>query len=124
MLQLPPQSRILLAPQPVDCRNGIDGLAAVCRQVLGANPLEGAIYVFRHRTGTALKVLLYDGQGSWLRMKRLSQGRFAWWPDSTDAQGPLLARELIIVLWNGHPERAQMARDWRRVASGEARRRA
>jgi hypothetical protein len=34
MLQLPPQSRILLAPQPVDCRKGIDGLAAVCRQVL------------------------------------------------------------------------------------------
>ena len=22
----------------------------------------------------------------------------------------------IIMLWNGNPERAQMARDWRRVA--------
>ena len=116
MLQLPPQSRICLATQPVDFRKGIDGLAAVCRQVLGANPLEGAIYVFRNRTGTALKLLLYDGQGYWLMMKRLSQGRFAWWPNSADAQGPLSARELIIVLWNGHPERAQMARDWRRVA--------
>jgi transposase len=116
MLQLTPQSRIFLATQPVDFRKGIDGLAAVCRQVLGSNPLEGAIYVFRNRTGTALKLLLYDGQGYWLMMKRLSQGRFAWWPDSTDAQVPLSARELIIVLWNGHPERAQMARDWRRVA--------
>jgi transposase len=116
MLQLTPQSRIFLATQPVDFRKGIDGLAAVCRQGLGSNPLEGAIYVFRNRTGTALKLLLYDGQGYWLMMKRLSQGRFAWWPDSTDAQVPLSARELIIVLWNGHPERAQMARDWRRVA--------
>ena len=50
MLQLTPQSRILLATQPVDFRQGLDGLAAVCRQVLGNNPLEGAIYVFRNRT--------------------------------------------------------------------------
>ena len=40
MLQLTPQSRIFLATQPGDFRKGIDGLAAVCRQVLGANPLE------------------------------------------------------------------------------------
>jgi len=66
MLQLTPQSRIFLATQPVDFRKGIDGLAAVCRQVLGENPLEGAVYVFRNRAGTALKLLLYDGQGYWL----------------------------------------------------------
>jgi hypothetical protein len=29
---------------------------------------------------------------------------------------PLAARELIILTWNGDPERAQMAKDWRRVA--------
>jgi transposase len=94
----------------------MDGLAAICRQVLGANPLEGAIYVFRNRAGTALKLLLYDGQGYWLLLKRLSQGHFTWWPQSPDAQVPLSARELMSVLWNGNPERAQMARDWRRVA--------
>ena len=121
MLQLIPQSRIFLAIQPVDFRKGIDGLGAVCRQVLGDNPLEGAIYVFRNRSHTALKLLLYDGQGYWLLMKRLSQGRFTWWPQSPDARVPLSARERIIVLWNGDPERAQMAHDWRRVASGEAR---
>ena len=116
MLQLTPQSRIFLAMQPVDFRKGIDGLAAVCRQVLGANPLEGAIYVFRNRAGTALKLLLYDGQGYWLLMKRLSQGRFTWWPTTADARVPLAARELRMLLWHGAPERAHMARDWRRVA--------
>jgi transposase len=115
MLQLTPQSRIFVATEPVDFRNGIDGLGAVCRQRLGANPLEGAIYVFRNRAGTALKLLLYDGQGYWIMMKRRSQGRFAWWPTSADTQVPLSARELSIMLWNGNPERAQMARDWRRV---------
>jgi len=116
MLQLIPQSRILLATEPVDFRKGIDGLAAVCRQRLGDNPFEGAVYVFRNRAGTALKLLLYDGQGYWLCMKRLSQGRFTWWPQSVDARVPLSARELIILLWNDNPDQAQMARDWRRVA--------
>ena len=116
MIQLSPQSRIFLATEPVDFRTGIDGLGAVCRHVLGDNPLEGAIYVFRNRSGTALKLLLYDGQGYWMMMKRLSKGRFSWWPRRPDARVPLSARELIILLWNGHPDRAQMAKDWRRVA--------
>ena len=115
MLQLTPQSRIFLATEPVDFRKGIDGLAAVCRRVLGDNPLEGAVYVFRNRAGTALKLLLYDGQGYWLCQKRLSQGRFRWWPPTTDARVPLSARALIILLWNGDPDRAHMAPDWRRV---------
>lgn len=121
MIQLTPQSRIFVATAPVDFRKGIDGLAAVCRQRLGDNPLEGAVYVCRNRAGTSLKLLLYDGQGYWLCMKRLSKGRFAWWPHSADARVPLAARELIILIWNGHPDRAQMAQDWRRVAEGETR---
>ena len=116
MIQLTPQSRIFLATEPVDFRKGIDGLAAVCRQVLGDNPLEGAVYVFRNRSGTSLKLLLYDGQGYWLCMKRRSKGRFSWWPTSADARVPLSARERIILTWNGNPERAQMAQDWRKVA--------
>ena len=116
MLQLTPQSRIFFATAPVDVRQGIDGLAAVCRRVLGDHPLEGAVSVCRNRAGTALTLLLYDGQGYWRMMQRLSQGRLRWWPTSADARGPLSARELLILLWNGAPERAQMARDWRRVA--------
>lgn len=115
MLQLTPQSRIFLATEPVDFRKGIDGLAAVGRQVLGDTPLEGAVYVFRNRAGTALQLLLYDGQGYWLCMKRLSQGRFPWWPQPPDTRVPLSARALVILLWHGDPERAQMARDGRCV---------
>jgi transposase len=66
MLQLTPQSRIFVATEPVDFRKGIDGLAAVCRRALGDNPLSGALYVFRNRAGTTLKILCYDGQGYWL----------------------------------------------------------
>jgi transposase len=115
-IHLSPQSRIFLATAPVDFRKGIEGLAAVCRQRLGDNPLEGAVYVFRNRSGTSLTLLLYDGQGYGLCMKRLSTGRFSWWPQSAEARVPLSARELLVLLWNGEPERAQRAQDGRRVA--------
>lgn len=116
MLQLTPQSRIFLAVAPVDFRKGIDGLAAVCRQAFVQNPLDGALYVFRNRTGTALTLLYYDGQGYWLCLKRFSAGRLRWWPHAGAATVRLAARELQVVLWNGYPDQAAMAADWRRVA--------
>jgi len=95
-LPRPPQSRLLLATHPVDVRTGLAGLAAVCRQALGDHPLAGAGDVFRHRAGTALKLLRYDGQGYGLCMQRLSHGRCHGWPTTADARGPLSARELMI----------------------------
>jgi transposase len=116
MLQLTPQSRVFLALEAADFRRGIDGLAALCRQRLGADPMDGAIFVFRNRRGTSLKLLCYDGQGFWLCQKRLSEGRLKWWPTSQQASERLSPRELQILLWNGNPEDAGMAEDWRRVA--------
>ena len=74
MLQLTPQMRIYLAVSPVDFRKGIDGLASVCRRLLDLDPFSGGLFVFRNRKGTALKILVYDGQGFWLCMKRFSKG--------------------------------------------------
>lgn len=101
--------------QPVDFRKGIAGLAALCRQTLGDNPLAGAVTVFRNRTGTTLKLLAYDGQGFWLCTQRLSQGRFHWWPTVASPRVTLSAQELSILLWNGNPDRAQLAPLWRPV---------
>lgn len=85
MIQITPQMRILFATAAADFRRRIDGLAAVCRAELGEDPMTGAVFVFRNRRGTALKVLAYDGQGFWLCLKRLSKGRFAWSPGDVDA---------------------------------------
>ena len=116
MVQLTPQSRVFVALEPADFRRGLDGLAALCRQRLGEDPFTGAIFVFRNRRGTALKLLCYDGQGFWLCQKRFSQGHLAWWPRSAQASQRLSARELQILLWNGNPEDAGLADDWRQVA--------
>jgi len=74
--------RIMLAAEPVDFRKGIDELAAVCRKVLCSDPFSGYLFVFVNRKKTSIKILVYDGQGFRLCQKRLSRGRFCFWPDS------------------------------------------
>jgi hypothetical protein len=72
MIQVTPQMRILLAVAPVDFRRGMDELARLCREVLQTDPFSGAAFVFRNRRATAIKVLIYDGQGFWLMHNHLS----------------------------------------------------
>lgn len=114
MIQITPQMRILLAVEPADFRKGIDGLAQLCRQRLQADPLSGAMFVFSNRRRKALKILVYDGQGFWLCQKRLSQGRFTWWPALSDqAACRLDVHQVQLLLWNGNPQSAQAAPMWR-----------
>jgi len=116
MIQLTPQMRILVAVAPVDFRRGIDGLAATCRQILATDPFSGAVFVFRNRRGTAIKVLAYDGQGFWLCMKRLSKGSFRHWPGSaTGPQKRLFAHELQVLLAGGDPNATRAAPQWRPI---------
>ena len=61
MIQITPQMRLLLAMEPADFRKGIDGLVGLCRQRLEAEPLEGALFVFRNRSAKSLKIICYDG---------------------------------------------------------------
>lgn len=116
MLQLTPQMRIYLAVQPVDFRCGIDGLARICRRTLDTDPFSGILFVFRNRRGTALKILIYDGQGFWLCMKRFSKGKLNWWPDRTNPICHLTVSKLHILLWNGNPESVVIPADFRQVA--------
>lgn len=117
MIQIAPQMRILVAVEPVDFRKGIDGLAQQCRQVLQEDPFGGTLFVFRSRRGTSLRILAYDSQGFWLCTKRLSKGRFRWWPQSTGgASHRLEAHQLQLLLWNGNPTLAQAAPAWRPIA--------
>ena len=64
---------------------------------------------------TALKVLMYDGQGFWLCHKRLSQGRFPWWPSATNGSERLAAHQLLVLLAAGNPTRTGAAPDWRPI---------
>ena len=116
MIQITPQMRVLVATEPADFRRGIDGLARVCRAALGEDPFTGAVFVFRNRQRTAIKVLVYDGQGFWLCHKRFSKGRFRWWPSSSDSgSAALRAHELQVLLCGGDPSATCAAPQWREI---------
>lgn len=118
MIQVTPHMRVLVAVDTIDFRCGIDGLAQRCRGILSADPFSGTLFVFRNRRRTSVKLLVYDGQGFWLCQKRLSKGRFEWWPGSASASGvSLKAHELQVLLCAGNPSATHAAPDWRRVNS-------
>ena len=119
MIQLTPHMRILLATEPADFRKGIDGLARVCQEALGRDPFSGGVFVFGNKSRKAVKILVYDGQGFWLCQKRLSQGRFPWWPRGVaSASQSLQAHQLAVLLSGGDPEASQGVEPWRRVDMG------
>ena len=115
MIQITPHMRILVAVETVDFRKGIDGLAGICKGKLQKDPLNGYVFVFRNRRGTSIKILTYDSQGFWLCQKRLSRGRFKWWPkDKDEVSQPLAANQLQTLLWNGDPDKTA-APVWKKI---------
>lgn len=117
MIQLIPQLKILLAIEAVDFRKGIDTLAAVCKERLAQDPMSGALFVFRNKSGTALKMLVFDGGGYWLIIKRYSQGKVSWWPTADGAPlQALAAQQLSVLLYHGHPELARFSEDWQKLS--------
>jgi transposase len=118
MIQITPQMRILVAVGAVDFRKGIDGLARVSREALQADPFSGALFVFRNRRGTAIKILVYDSQGFWLAQKRLSRGRFRWWPTGATTAATLEAHQLQRLIMAGDPAAGDAAPTWRQVRTG------
>lgn len=115
MIQLTPQMRVLVATEAIDFRKGIDGLACVVKAVLRDDPFSGAVFVFRNRRATAIKALIFDGQGFWLCQKRLSSGRFRHWPQAGQPARAVMAHELSVLLAGGDFEAVQVAPLWRDV---------
>ena len=114
-IQITPQMRILVAVEAVDFRKGIDSLAELCRAKLDTDPFSGCLFVFRSRRATSIKVLVYDGQGFWLATKRLSKGRFRWWPQGEEPARALRVHQVQVLLAAGNPE-IDAAPVWRKVS--------
>ena len=115
MIQITAQMRVLVAIEAVDGRKGIDSLARLCQDKLAEDPFSGCVFVFRSRSGMAIRLLSYDGQGYWLAQKRLSKGKFVWWPESTAPAKPLEAYEAQLLMAAGDVSRVRAAPMWRRV---------
>ena len=78
MLIPPGPIRVLVATKPVDFRKGMDGLAALVKEQLKADPFSGVIFCFRSKRADRVKLIFWDGTGLCLFAKRLEGGKFRW----------------------------------------------
>jgi transposase len=105
-----PELKVYLHREAIDFRVGLNGLAVLVEQVLGMNPFEQALFVFRNKRRDRVKILGWQRNGFWLLMKRLEQDRFIW-PDAVAV--PTLTVEQLHWLLDGidlavvhkHPQR-------------------
>jgi transposase len=116
MLSLTPSQPLWLAVQPVDFRRGMDSLVGLCQQQLQQDPFSGTVFVFTNKNHSAIKVLVYDGTGFWLCIKRFSVGKLKWWPRTPEESVNIRAVELHILFNQGHPLQARLSEEWRKVS--------
>jgi transposase len=68
---------VWLAVEPLDLRIGMESALARVVGVFGAAEPHHA-YLFTNRRVNRIKVLVHDGFGLWLAVRRLHRGHFLW----------------------------------------------
>lgn len=120
MLQITPQMTLFLSVNHTDFRKGIDALVCLCRQQLHQDPFSGALFAFTNRDRSAIKLLIYDGNGFWLCLKRFSKGKLQWWPSANHTASSIYhidATQLAILVSQGNPQMSKLGSNWKRLAS-------
>ena len=114
MLSFNGNLKIYVALEPCDMRKSFNGLYAIVRHRLEADPTSGHLYVFCNRPRNRVKLLVWDGSGLWVCAKRLERGRFGWdWPEGeTSVQ---IAHESLSLLLGGIDLGATKVRRWYRA---------
>jgi len=113
MIQLSQHNCVYVQIGHIDFRKGLDSLIGVCRGELKQNPFSGAIFAFKNRKGTAVKLITYDGSGFWLMHKRFSQGTLRHWPKTASEE--ISGTILMIILNQGAP--GEFSKPWRPLSA-------
>lgn len=123
MLSFPAAVRIYVAAEAVDLRRGFDGLSALTRTVIGADPMSGHVFCFLNRRKNRVKLLLWDRTGWLIVYKRLERGTFrlAQTPPAGERHVELDAGELALLLEGLDLRGARWQPRWYRSPHGVAR---
>jgi transposase len=101
VLSFSPAVQLWYCPDPVDMRLGFDGLFALVRNRLQADPLSGHLFIFRNKTADRLKVLYWGGHGLCLFCQRLEAGRYHFPDAPADAHSIALSPGQFQMILDG-----------------------
>ena len=105
--------KVYVSLDPCDMRKSFNGLAAVVREHLGDDPLNGAAFLFANRKRNLIKILYWDGTGLWVVAKRLERGTFSWPKDIDSGRRKLrLKPTALAMLTDGIDLRDGLRRPW------------
>ena len=97
MITLPRTVRVWAYGKRTDLRKGYNGLVGLVEKELGRDPMSGDLFLFVSGRRRGCKVLLWDGTGLCIFMKRLERGRFAdLWRDGAPVK--LTSSELALFI--------------------------
>jgi len=115
MIAASPKHRIFLAVNPIDFRCGIDRIVSLCLRQFQHDSMLGHYFIFCNKRQTSIKLLYYDSQGFCLFQKRLSCGRFNFWPKVSSPLVTLTSAQLQVLLFNGDPANTREGIAWSSV---------
>jgi len=90
--------RVYLHRAPVDMRKQMDGLSILAKDVIGKDPMSGAMFVYINARRNKLKILVWERNGFIVWYKRLERQRFHWPRDATDTVLTLSGEQLHWLL--------------------------
>lgn len=116
MIPIGPATRIFLAAGATDLRKSFEGLSDLVAHHFHGDPLSGHLYVFTNRKKNRIKLLYFDGTGTWVCAKRLASGTFAWPRTREPGALRVAAQELSLLLSGIDLDKTTLRQWWRKAA--------
>jgi transposase len=105
--------KVFIALQPCDMRMSFNGLHALAADHLRLVPTPDALFAFTNKRRNRIKLLYFDGTGTWVAAKRLERGRFSWpSPSEPDQRRIRLHAEALQLLLDGVDLRGAAFKPW------------
>jgi transposase len=106
--------KVFLALDPCDMRKSFNGLQQIAAdQQQQTMPARDALFVFTNKRRNRIKLLYFDGTGTWVATKRLEKGRFSWPAPSEPGQRRIkLQTEALQLLIDGVDLRGANFKPW------------
>jgi len=99
VITLPRTVRVWAYGRPTDLRKGYNGLVGLVKEELRRDVMDGELFLFTNVRRTSCKVVLWDGTGLCIFMKRLERGRFAdLWSGGKGEAVRLTSSELALFI--------------------------